>query len=120
MTTLQQAIMNIIQSSGHLTADDIYMLVKKAAPTASMSNVYRNLNQFADRGQILRIQRANKADYFEKNVTPHNHAVCSYCGEMSDITINGLDDFIRANCSVPIESFDLVVNFLCPECKEKV
>lgn len=117
MTKVQEAVMDTVQSSGHLTADQAYLKVKQVLPSASLSNVYRNLNQFADHGWIRRIQRANKADVYDKSTFPHDHVFCMKCGKVSDIKIDGLGDYIKANCNVPVESFDLVINCICPDCK---
>ncbi len=120
MTQIQTSIYHIIsQSNGHMTAEQVLLLVRQTHPTASLSTVYRNLNLFADAGQIRRIQRATSADYYERNLQPHDHAHCVKCGKMSDLTITGLKDFLRKDFQYPICSFELVINYVCPECAGK-
>ncbi len=120
MTRVQEAILNIVMDTGgHLTAEQVLALAKKIHPTASASTVYRNLNLFAGVGKIRRIQRAASADYYERNLAPHDHAYCVKCGRISDVTIPDLKDFLAKNFEYPILSFDLLVNYVCPECTNK-
>lgn len=119
MTRIQTSILDTIaRSHGHMTAEQVLASVRQLHPTVSMSTVYRNLNIFADTGKIRRIQRAASADYFEKNLMPHDHAFCVECGSISDFTISGLKDFLAGNFSHPILSFELLVNYVCPACME--
>lgn len=120
MTKTQKSILHIItQSCGHMTAEQVLAATRQMHPSVSLSTVYRNLNIFADAGKIRRIQRANGADYYEKNLVPHDHAFCVKCGSISDFTISGLQDFLKGNFEHPILSFELLVNYVCPECLDK-
>ncbi len=119
MTKIQDAILTVIaRTEGHLTAEQVLALVKREHPTVSMSTVYRNLNIFADTGKIRRIQRATGADYYERNLTPHDHAYCVKCGKVSDVKIPSLKAFLTEHFEHPILSFDLLVNYVCPGCKK--
>lgn len=120
MTRIQEAILHIITGSkGHMTADQVFALVRQTHPTASLSTVYRNLNAFADAKKIRRIQRATGADYFERNLLPHDHAYCVKCGKVSDFMVPELKGFLAMNFEYPIISFELLVNYRCPECAKE-
>ncbi len=117
MTKLQTTILDILyQTTEHLTAEQVFFRLKELMPSISLSTVYRNLNQFAEQKRIRRIQQAHKADYYEKNLIPHDHICCIRCGRITDLNVKGLSDFLQKNCDVPIISFDLTVNYLCHAC----
>lgn len=120
MTKIQESIFQIIaRSNGHMTANQVLALARQIHPSVSLSTVYRNLNIFADAGKIRRIIRANGADYYERNLIPHDHAYCEKCGRVSDFVIPDLKDFLARNFEHPIVSFELLVNYVCPECTGK-
>ena len=120
MTKIQQSIYGIIsQTSDHLTAEQVLGQTRQIHPTVSLSTVYRNLNIFAETGKIRRIQRATGADYYERNLVPHDHAYCVKCGRISDFRISDLKGYLAKNFEYPILSFELLVNYVCPDCKAK-
>lgn len=119
MTKIQGAIFDTISRTGnHLTAEQVFATVKGEYPSVSLSTVYRNLNIFAQAGKIRRIQRATGQDYYERNLTPHDHAYCIHCGKVSDLKIGDLKEYLQRHFEHPISSFDLTVNYVCPECKD--
>lgn len=120
MTKIQICILSAIETAReHLTAEQVLAITRREHPTASLSTVYRNLNLFAKSGKIRHIQRATGSDFFERNLTPHDHACCISCGRISDIKVPSLLDFLKGHFDYPILSFDLMVNYLCPECESK-
>lgn len=120
MTRIQKAILDIVKSSKqHLSATQVYDILKAKFPSVSLGSVYRNLNQFADSGLIRRVSRLNAADFYEGNTKPHDHSVCACCGKVSDIHIPGMKEFIESNVNGKMVSFDLIVNIICPGCADK-
>lgn len=120
MTRVQKAILDaVLQSERHLSADEVFWIVKQQFPSIALGTIYRNLNLFADSKQIRRVSRADAADYFEGNTSPHDHAICIRCGQMTDIAIPNLKDFLATRMNGDIVSFDLTINYICPACAEK-
>ncbi len=120
MTRIQKAILDSVKSSKqHLSAAQVYTMLLNQFPAISLGTVYRNLNQFADSKLIRRVIKADSADYYEGNINPHDHSVCICCGEMSDIIIPDMKSFIENSVGENIVSFDIVVNIICPKCREK-
>ncbi len=119
MTKLQKAIYNIVMNSGeHLSAEQVYWKVKQQIPSVALGTVYRNLNRFADDRLIRRVGRSDAADLFEGNCTPHDHAVCARCGQMTDLVVPGLKVFLEAQISGDIISYDLTLNYICARCRD--
>ncbi len=120
MTKIQDSILRIIlRSDTHMTAEQVLVAVKQVHLSASLSTVYRNLSLFAEAGKIRRIQRATGADFFERNIEPHDHAYCIKCGRVMDLSIPALGEFLSSHFAHPILSFDLVVNYMCLDCKNQ-
>lgn len=120
MTRVKKAILEVIMHSGqHLSAEQIYSSVKQLLPTVALGTVYRNLNQLSDSRLIRRVGRTDAADFFEGNISPHDHAICIRCGQMEDIVIPSLKDFLTDQINCRIISFDLTVNYICPRCIDK-
>jgi Fe2+ or Zn2+ uptake regulation protein len=120
MTKVQNLILHIVmQSGGHLTAEQVYWEAKRQLPKIALGTIYRNLNQFADSGMIRRVARAGAPDYYEGNTTPHDHVICASCGEMTDIKVPDLKAFLEERIHCDIISFDLTVNCICQNCAEK-
>lgn len=120
MTKIQKTIFDTVaQSGGHVTAEQVLCLARQVHPSVSLSTVYRNLNIFADAGKIRRIQRTTGADYYEKNLVPHDHAYCLKCGKVSDFFVAGLKSYLANKFEHPIVSFELLVNYVCPDCLDK-
>lgn len=117
MTKLQSAILDAVQKPGtHLTAEQIYLLIKKRFPKAALGTIYRNLNFFADTKLIRRVARADAPDCYEGNIQPHDHAICARCGNMTDLNIAGIKDYLKQQMDCAIVSFDLTVNCICRDC----
>lgn len=118
MTKVQSAILEAVRENGqHLSAEQVFLQVKRQFPSVALGTVYRNLNRFADERLIRRVVRGDSADYFEGNTEPHDHVTCAVCGRMTDIRLPDLKDYLQAQINCEIVSFDLTVNCVCAQCE---
>ena len=69
----------------HPSADYIYGKLKDKLPNISLATVYRNLNQLAENGTILKIEGLENSDHFDHNTHEHHHFLCEKCGRIFDI-----------------------------------
>lgn len=76
----------------HPTADTVYQNIRQKYPNISLGTVYRNLTLLADRGQILRLQVGDGVDHFDGDISKHCHFVCSDCGTVTDMQLDGLEE----------------------------
>ena len=101
----------------HPSADDIYEEVIKKWPTVSKGTVYRNLNQLASDGKILRIEVANAPDRFDHTITPHVHIKCNECGRVFDIPFDNQPVLSYNNDeNFKITGYNLMFYGYCKEC----
>lgn len=75
----------------HPTADVVYMNVRQDNPNISLGTVYRNLTLLTEIGEINRIRVGDGVDHFDANTSPHYHFVCTECGCISDLEMDGID-----------------------------
>lgn len=110
----------LIDNKIHPTADDIYGIIKKDLPTISLATVYRNLNQLADNGDILKIQMPGEPDRFDSTICDHHHFNCVKCGCVCDIMpedIN-LSSIANINGNVILD-YQIILKGICKECQNQ-
>lgn len=120
----RELILNyILNSHGHLTADTIYVDLKKDNPELSLGTVYRNLTKLTEIGAIKKVSLPNQVDKFDKNLEPHAHFICDTCGSITDIDVPKVDEFldeISENQDIAIKKYDITFNGTCKKCKGKI
>ncbi|MGN1072215.1 MAG: Fur family transcriptional regulator [Bradymonadia bacterium] len=117
MTPRRQLILNLVNAScHHPTADQLYEAARRAVPGISLATVYRNLNALVELKRIRRLAFPGFPDRFDKIQHPHDHLVCTHCGQIVDI-----DPVERGNVSVPpgvsIEYIDIIIYGRCAQCQ---
>lgn len=117
MTVKRAAVLQVLQESeGHLQPDEIFRRAKEKYPGMVLATVYNNLHALCEAGLIRQIRTADGADYYDKTVTPHEHAVCTHCGKMLDLQLGNLASSFAKKTDLPILSYDLIVHTVCPDC----
>lgn len=120
MTKYAKKIMELInRSKGHMTAEEIFLELKKTEPKVVQATVYNNLNTLYREGLIRRLSIEGSPDRYDK-ILRHDHLVCKMCGVLSDITFQDMTGELEKQLGEGILSYDLKVYYLCPKCREKV
>jgi len=84
--TIQKSmIMQALEILDHPSAEEVFRSVSEKYPSISKATVYRNLNQMAECGEILRLTITESADHYDLRCTPHYHAHCKSCEKIIDI-----------------------------------
>jgi Fe2+ or Zn2+ uptake regulation protein len=97
----------------------VYESIRQELPNISLGTVYRNLNNLAADGSIVRFTVGGK-ERFDGNTTPHIHFVCDKCGEIQDVFHQNVNDFLAQmshllQCTV--SRAHLVINGDCQSCR---
>ncbi|NBH73434.1 transcriptional repressor [Clostridiaceae bacterium] len=113
-----ELILGMIQESrNHMTAEEIFLQLKKKEPRVVLATVYNNLNLLCREEKIRRISVEGVADRFDK-VKKHDHLMCRKCGKLSDICFADLTGELEGQLGEGILSYDLKVFYICPDCRK--
>ena len=120
MTKNAAYILEIINhSDSHLTAEQIHQQLKEENKSVAQATVYNNLSSLYQQGMIRKISVEGHPDRYDK-MRRHYHLVCRNCGKLSDILLEDLTEQIQKQVSIPMISYDLKVNYICDECRQKM
>lgn len=104
----------------HASADEVYNRINKEYPNISRATVYRDLNQLADSGKILRVEIPNGSARYDHQTYKHYHVVCQKCNRVFDVDMDEIMDLqskIKEKHGFQFNDYDIVFKGICPECK---
>lgn len=114
-------ILQLLQSSeSHPTALELYEGIKREFPTASLGNVYRNLNILVDQGTIRRLGGGSTFDRFEFGRDEHAHFICTSCGAIQDLELPRLDEYrasIAGSTGARVDEVRVDLHGICDHCR---
>ncbi|MDX2041408.1 MAG: transcriptional repressor [Acidobacteriota bacterium] len=85
-TKQRQAVLDAIEThGGHLTAEEVYKIVKRRHPMLSLGTVYRNLRVLIEQGVVRELDFGMAITYFETTKDTHYHLVCRICSGIVDV-----------------------------------
>jgi Fur family peroxide stress response transcriptional regulator len=103
----------------HLTAPEIYEIVRQTMPNISLGTVYRNLKLLADSAQLETLETTDKTVHYDYVDTPHNHFMCRTCGAILDVFEITTPPEALCRDGVTVENAKTVYYGLCPVCNQK-
>ena len=104
----------------HPTADTLYHELCEILPSVSLGTVYRNLNQLADHGEILRIGTKG-CERYDAQLCPHDHIQCTICGGVFDCPPGLYTIDSAAVCAATgfqLTASKLILSGVCPDCQK--
>ena len=97
MTKQRAAILEQFQILGrHLTADEVYDLVRARVPNVSLGTVYRNLELLSRDGLIRKLDLGGSQRSYDGGLHRHYHVRCVKCGRMDDVSAAPFGDLDAA------------------------
>lgn len=118
----QIVLQTVLRMHDHPTADTVYAAVAAEHPSISKATVYRNLNQLASQGEILRVPVPNGADRYDFNLKEHYHVRCAHCGRVFDVYMPPLDNLIERvedASGVEVQRYEILFEGICRDCKQQ-
>lgn len=89
LTPQRRVVLEIFASNPekHLSAEEIYALVKKTHPEIGLATVYRTLDLFAELDILQKMDFGDgrgRYEFYESEVHNHHHLICLKCGSVSE------------------------------------
>ena len=119
----RDAIVEYLMSrKDHPTADKIYHAIREDFPNISLGTVYRNLTLLAELGMIQKVSCGDSSEHFDGNPMPHNHFICTNCGNVIDLEMENIDfvDTLAANhFNGTVNGHNIYFQGICENCISK-
>lgn len=123
LTSQRQAVLDALKDAqGHPSAEDVYLIVKRNNPRVALGTVYQALSVLEEIGVIEAKHWSESPTRYDLNVDPHLDIRCARCGEVSEIPgveFGNLETLIRRNTPYEVTRTTVVVEGLCPACRQE-
>lgn len=124
-----QAVLDALQSTDqHPTAIELYDMVRQHYPRIGRATVYRALQRLEASGLALSVGRDTRGRHYDAHTARHDHAICSQCGQLFDLTSPGrhlpqqaLEHFYHAAETVGFEpeTWEIRIYGRCANCRKE-
>jgi Fur family ferric uptake transcriptional regulator len=84
-------LQEMLNSRGHVEAEDLLFNLKKKAKRTSRATVYRTLELLVDSGIVRKVDLANHPH--------HEHMICLKCGRVIEFSDKAMEGALRKLCS---------------------
>ena len=122
-TSQREIILQELQKSRqHLTADELFRVVRKKMPRISLATVYRNLEVLSETGLIAKLEVSGRQRRFDSEVVGHDHVSCVQCHRVENVILEGEKEDCPSHGVVDgyiIKGRRLEFFGLCPRCQKK-
>lgn len=134
LTVPREVILGVLsKTSGHLSAEDIYLAVHKVYPAIGLTTIYRTLELLVQMGLVFKFNFGDKRARYElaegsKGIRHHHHLVCTHCGKVMDYTdfideevelLNQIEKGLSKKFNFKITNHLIQFYGLCEKCQEK-
>lgn len=125
VTRQRQIILDAFLSSpSHLSAEELYIRLRKKHPNIGYATVYRTMKLLAESGIAAERHFGDRQTRYEANSGEdhHYHLICEQCGnivEFEDLKIDALLQTAAATHNYTLSHRRLEIYGLCPECQNK-
>jgi Fe2+ or Zn2+ uptake regulation protein len=122
LTSQRKAVLEALKEArGHPSAEDVYLIVKRKNPRVALGTVYQALSVLEEIGVLGSKHWSDSPTRYDLNLQPHldiRGAACGAVSEVPGVELGGLEENIRHNTPYEVTRTTLVVEGLCPSCKE--
>lgn len=121
LTKQRQAVLQVIREADeHMTANEVFADARRILPGISFATVYNSLRYLKNAGLIGEVHFGTDAARYDRNLTRHDHALCTKCGKLIDLDLRIPKVLVKEAAELSRfepESIELTLRGLCPECK---
>ncbi|MBY7143437.1 transcriptional repressor [Virgibacillus sp. NKC19-3] len=127
LTPQREAIVRILleREEDHLSAEEIYLLVKEIAPEIGLATVYRTLDLLSELKIVDKINFGDGVSSYDLRKEGakhfHHHLVCTECGSVEEIIDDLLEDveqIVQNDWGFQVQDHRLTFHGICKQCQE--
>lgn len=129
-TSQRMAILKVLldQPDSHLTAEEIYDLVKKDWPDIGLATVYRNIQLLSEMNLIDKLNlddgyvRYEIGDQNQQSHHHHHHMICVSCGKVfafQEDLLDNLEQKIEQTTGFVVSDHEVKLYGHCAQCLAK-
>ena len=133
VTNQRLLVLQVLAEHGdeHMTAEDIFELVKEDYPEIGLATIYRTVQllldmQLVDRIMLddgcVRYEIGDFLDEQEGHRQHHHHLICTECGSVSafrDDLLEDLEAYIEKETGFQVTDHELKFYGVCKKCREE-
>ncbi|MDQ0175054.1 ferric iron uptake transcriptional regulator [Bacillus chungangensis] len=127
LTPQREATLRVLleNEEDHLSAEDVYLLVKEKSPEIGLATVYRTLELLNELNVVDKINfgdGVSRYDLRQEGATHfHHHLVCIECGAVDEIKEDLLEDveeIVERDWKFKVKDHRLTFHGICYRCHE--
>jgi len=127
LTPQREATVKVLleREEDHLSAEDIYLLVKEKAPEIGLATVYRTLELLLELQIVEKINFGDGVSRYDLRQEGlehfHHHLVCVECGSIQEIFENLLVDVekkVEKEWGFQVQDHRLTFHGVCKQCQQ--
>lgn len=125
LTPQREKILRVLleNKEKHLSAEDVYTLVKEKMPDVGLATVYRSLELFLENDIIHCVDFGDGRKRYEYGASEgehhHHHAICLKCNhviEINDDLLDELENQVQREHGFQVTNHELKLFGYCKEC----
>lgn len=120
VTTARRSIIAaLLESGGHVTADELAATVQSAHPDVHTSTIYRCLGSLEDLGVVDHVHLGHGRAVYHLADEAHQHLLCESCGavvEVPDSAFAALASGLHEQFGFTVQPRHFAVSGLCRSC----
>ncbi|KRE05657.1 MULTISPECIES: ferric iron uptake transcriptional regulator [Priestia] len=128
LTPQREATVRVLleHEEDHLSAEDVYLLVKEKSPEIGLATVYRTLELLTELKIVDKINFGDGVSRYDLRQEGaahfHHHLVCMECGSVDEIQEDLLEDveeIVEKQWNFKIKDHRLTFHGICHRCHDK-
>ncbi len=128
LTPQREATVRVLleHEEDHLSAEDVYLLVKEKSPEIGLATVYRTLELLSDLKVIHKLNFGDGVARYEFGAEGaerhHHHLVCVHCGavdEMMEDLLENVEQKVEEEFRFKILDHRLIFHGICHRCQQQ-
>jgi len=127
MTPQRKIIISVFAENmeKHLSAEDVFQMVKKAHPDIGLATVYRTLDLLAELGILKKMNFGDgryRYEFCEEDDHHHHHLICLNCdsvSEFEDDLLESLETIITKKSGFKVVDHQLKLYGYCQNCQQE-